>query len=77
MKRNPAVCAIAAVFSFLAASAVPAFCGQVAPYRLTLEEAIRKGMEANVSVLVAGTRVMEADGSRERRLSAYLPHVRI
>ncbi len=77
MKRSPTVGAIIAVFSFLAASAVPAFCGQGAPYRLTLGEAIRKGMEANVSVLVAGTRVMEADGSRDRRLSAYLPHVHI
>ena len=77
MKRNSAVCVIGAIFSFLAASAVSAFCEQGAPYRLTLGEAIRKGVEANVSVLVAGTRVMEADGSRERRRSAYLPHVRI
>jgi outer membrane protein TolC len=77
MKRNPAVFAIGAVISFLAASAVPAFCAQGAPYRLTLGEAIRRGVEANVSVLVAGTRVMEADGSRERRLSVYLPHVHI
>ena len=55
MKRNPAVCAIVAFFSFLAASSLPALCAQGAPYRLTLGEAIRKGMEANVSVLVAGT----------------------
>lgn len=47
------------------------------PYRLTLREAIRKGLQANLSVLVADTRVQEAEGTRARRLSAaLLPHVR-
>ena len=42
------------------------------PYRLTLQDAIQKGLQANLSVLVAGTRVDEAEGTRERRLSAAL-----
>ena len=40
--------------------------------RLTLQEAIQKALQANLSVLVAGTRVDEAAGTRERRLSAAL-----
>ena len=43
-----------------------------APYRLTLREAIEKGLEANLSLLVARTRVDEAEGTRVRRLSAAL-----
>ncbi len=47
------------------------------PYRLTLREAIEKGLQANLSVLVADTRVQEAEGTRVRRLSAaVLPRVR-
>ena len=42
------------------------------PYRLTLRDAIQKGLQANLSVLVAGTRVEEAEGTRTRRLSAAL-----
>jgi outer membrane protein TolC len=46
-------------------------------YRLTLRDAIQKGLQANLSVLVAETRVQEAEGTRVRRLSAaLLPHVR-
>jgi outer membrane protein TolC len=45
---------------------------QSLPVRLTLQDAIRKGLEANLGVLVAGTRVDEAEGTRERRLSAVL-----
>jgi outer membrane protein TolC len=47
------------------------------PYRLTLRDAIQKGLQANLSVLVAGTRIEEAEGTRMRRLSAaLLPRVR-
>jgi outer membrane protein TolC len=47
-----------------------------APYRLTLREAIQRGLQANLSVLVAGTRVKEAEGTSVRRLSAaFLPRV--
>jgi outer membrane protein TolC len=45
---------------------------QPAPYRLTLQDAIQKALQANLSVLVAGTRVEEAEGTRMRRLSAAL-----
>jgi outer membrane protein TolC len=45
---------------------------QQPPYRLTLQDAIQKGLQANLSVLVAGTRVDEAEGTRERRLAAAL-----
>ena len=45
---------------------------QPAPYRLTLQDAIQKALEANLNVLVAGTRVDEAEGTRERRLAAAL-----
>ena len=48
-----------------------------APYRLTLRDAIEKGLQANLSVLVANTQVEEAEGTRMRRLSAALfPRVR-
>ena len=47
------------------------------PYRLTLRDAIDKGLQANLSVLVADTQVQEAEGTRTRRLSAaLLPQVR-
>jgi outer membrane protein TolC len=45
---------------------------QPAPYRLTLQDAIQKALQANLSVLAAGTRVEEAEGTRMRRLSAAL-----
>jgi outer membrane protein TolC len=56
---GPGACAIAAA-------------QQAAPYRLTLQDAIQKALQANLSVLVAGTRVDEAEGTRIRRLSAAL-----
>lgn len=47
------------------------------PLRLTLQDAIAKGLQANLSVLVAETRVEETEGTRTRRLSAaLLPRVR-
>lgn len=50
---------------------------QGTPYRLTLRDAIEKGLQANLSVLVADTQVQEAEGTRTRRLSAALfPRVR-
>ena len=45
---------------------------QPAPYRLTLQDSIQKALQANLNVLVAGTRVEEAEGTRMRRLSAAL-----
>ncbi len=43
-----------------------------APYRLTLQDAIQKALQANLNVLVAGTRVDEAIGARERSMAAAL-----
>lgn len=45
---------------------------QPAPYRLTLQDAIQKGLQANLSVLVADARVQEAQGTRARSFSAAL-----
>lgn len=50
---------------------------QQSPYRLSLRDAIQKGLQANLSVLVADTRVQEAEGTTVRRMSAaVLPRVR-
>lgn len=58
------------------AAGMIAVAQQPAPYRLTLQDAIQKALQANVSVLAAGTRVEEAEGTRMRRLSsALLPRV--
>jgi outer membrane protein TolC len=54
------------IFSAISAAQEPT------PYRLTLQEAIQKGLKANLNVLVADTRVEEAEGTRLRRLSAAL-----
>lgn len=49
---------------------------QPSPYRLSLRDAIQKGLQANLSVLVADTRVQEAEGTTVRRMSAaVLPRV--
>lgn len=49
---------------------------QPAPLRLTLQDAIQKGLHTNLSVLVGATRVDEAEATRTRRQSvALLPHI--
>ena len=59
------------------ATFVPFCCAQeTGAYRLTLREAIDKGLQANLSVLIANTRVQELEGTRIRRLSSLLPRVR-
>lgn len=51
---------------------------QQPPLRLTLQDAIQKALQANLSVLVGTTRVEEAEGTRERRQSAaLLPRISI
>ena len=51
---------------------------QLTPYHLTLRDAIQKALQANLNVLVADTKVEEAEGTRMRRLSAtLLPRVRV
>ncbi len=47
------------------------------PYRLTLEDAIHRGLQANLGVLVAETRAQEAEGAYERQHSLLLPRAQI
>jgi outer membrane protein TolC len=54
------------------AASVPGAAQQPNAYRLTLQDAIQKGLQANLGVLVAGTRVDEAEGARQRSLAAAL-----
>lgn len=59
----------------LAAVSLAAVCGRAqepAPLRLTLAEAVEQGLRANLNVLLAGTRVEEDQGARERSLAAAL-----
>jgi outer membrane protein TolC len=78
MKLDPRKHALLALAVLLVSpfAAVPSSAAaqapQPAPYRLTLQDAIQKALQANLNVLVAGTRVDEAEGTRERRLSAAL-----
>src|ERR1035437_9403360 len=70
-----ALLSLAGLFTSLAAGPISGgLCAaqQLAPYRLTLQDAIQKALQANLNVLVAGTRVDEAEGTRVRRLSAAL-----
>ena len=71
MKRTPP-----AVLLLLGLLAQPVVAQYSSPGRLTLREAIQKGLQANLRVRVAGTRIEEAQGTRERRRSALLPRVR-
>ncbi|MFA7060268.1 MAG: TolC family protein [Pedobacter sp.] len=68
--------------SFVLLAALPAATNLVyaessPTYTLSMDQAITKGLQANVNVLIAGTRIEEAGGSRDRRLSLYLPHIHI
>lgn len=70
-------CKLLPVLTALTLSTQLADATDLPPYPLTIQEAISRGVQANVNTLTAGTRVTEAQGVRERRLSAYLPHLRI
>jgi len=49
---------------------------QEATYKLTLQDAIHKALQANLNVLLAESRVDEAEGARERSKSAvFLPRI--
>jgi outer membrane protein TolC len=61
----------------VALAAAPALAQTAAPYRLTLKDAIQRGLQANLSALVSQTRIEEAEGTRERRFSNLLPHAHI
>ena len=66
-----------AILAILLATTNAVFADFPLAFTLSMDDAITKGLQANVNVLMAGTRIEEANGSRDRRLSAYLPHVRI
>jgi outer membrane protein TolC len=74
MKTTLRIAVLAGLASLIAGPMPSGTCvaQQPPPVRLTLQDAIRKGLEAHLSVLVGGTRVDEAEGTRERRLSAAL-----
>ena len=61
---------------FVALLAAASAWAQDAPHRLTLKEAIERGLQHNLRVRVADTRIEEAQGTRERRLANLLPRVR-
>lgn len=48
---------------------------QTQPIRLTMRDAVRLGLKANLGVQVAASQVSEAKGTRERSLSALSPHI--
>jgi outer membrane protein TolC len=76
MKRNFRILVILSVASLIYGKISTA--QEPAPYRLTLRDAIQKALQANLNVLVADTRVEEAEGTRTRRLAAaLLPRVRV
>ena len=64
------------VITVLSSFAIYSWSQDSAPIRLTLGDAIDKGLQANLSVLVADTRVQELEGTRIRRLANLLPKVR-
>jgi outer membrane protein TolC len=65
-----------AALLLIAAPALPQ-SGTAAPYRLTLEDAIHRGLQANLGVLVAETRIHELEATAERRQSLLLPRVKV
>ncbi len=75
--RNIAVLSLASLITgTVLNSTAPAQAQQTAPLRLTLQDAIQRGLQANLSVLVGASRVGEAEATRTRRQSAaLLPHI--
>jgi len=65
-----------ALFLLIALALVTPAASAQEPHRLTLREAIETGLKNNLRVLVAGTQVEEAGGTRQRRLAALLPVAR-
>lgn len=75
MRINNIVAGLVAVVGAISAWAQnPASAPQptAPPYRLTLNEAIQKGLQANLNVLLADSRVDQAEGTRQRRFAAAL-----
>ncbi len=70
MKSNHRIAVLLLLASLV--QGAPGLAQRTVPYRLTLQDAIQKALQANLSVLVAGTKVDEAQGTHLRRLSAAL-----
>ena len=74
---------IAKILKLVAVSLMVGLAGREAyaesppPLALSMDQAITCGLDKNLSTVLARTRVDEAEGARERRLSSYLPHLRI
>jgi outer membrane protein TolC len=74
MSRNPGRAALGmAIFFFALATNLGG--QQLAPERLTLHDAISLALKHNLSVLIAGTQISEAEGTMEREHAALLPRV--
>jgi outer membrane protein TolC len=74
MKRIPFKAALLTLAAILVAPLC--WAQPPAPYRLTLQDAIQKALQANLNILIAGTRVDEARATLERsRAAALLPRV--
>ena len=74
---KPRLCYFVLLLLLVLARSTSSVAQEPATYRLTLREAIERGLQANLSVLVAGTRIQEAKGTSIRRMSeALLPRVR-
>jgi outer membrane protein TolC len=76
MKKRPSILHVVltalVIAGVLILLAPVAHCEQPAPQRLTLADALTRALQANLSVLLAGTRELEAEGTRLRRYSAAL-----
>jgi outer membrane protein TolC len=59
----------------VAVLAVGLVAQQPQPVQLHLRDAVQLGLKSNLGVQVSASQVSEAVGTRERRLSALLPHV--
>jgi outer membrane protein TolC len=74
---KPRLCYFVLLLLLVLARSTSSVAQEPATYRLTLREAIERGLQANLNVLVAGTRIQEAKGTSIRRMSeALLPRVR-
>jgi len=67
--------AIAAIAILAAAACAASASAQQSPRRLTLNQAVQLALKNNLSVLLAGTQVQEAGGTRERARAALLPRL--
>ena len=71
--RYSLICTAVSVFL---CNAAPSHAEPPTPVEISLKDAIRRGLDANLDVLVSGGKVAEAQGAHERQLARYLPHAR-